>query len=116
MKEMEMEKLKKLEGMSKENLEMKEYVKTGTLYTARETWRVRSRMLDLGGNYPNMAKYRKTMAKCQACNLQEREDQAHVAKCDAYQDLREGSDLGNETELVEYFSRVMKRRKENGWD
>ena len=112
----EMEKLKKLEGMSKENLEMKEYVKTGTLYTARETWRVRSRMLDLGGNYPNMAKYRKTMAKCQACNLQEREDQAHVAKCDAYQDLREGSDLGNETELVEYFSRVMKRRKENGWD
>ena len=112
----EMEKLKKLEGMSKENLKMKEYVKTGTLYTARETWRVRSRMLDLGGNYPNMAKYRKTMAKCQVCNLQEREDQAHVARCEGYQDIREGADLGNETELVEYFSRVMKRRKENGWD
>ena len=36
----EMEKLKKMEKMSKENLEMKEYVKTGTLYSARQTWRV----------------------------------------------------------------------------
>ena len=57
----EMEKLKKMESMSKQNLEMKEYVKTGTLYTARQTWRVRSSMLDLGGNYPNLAKYRKTV-------------------------------------------------------
>ena len=64
---------------------------------------------------PSM-KYRKTNAKCQTCNLQEKEDQAHVARCEGYQDIREGADLGNETELVKYFSRVMKRRKENGWD
>ena len=73
-------------------------------------------MLDLGGNFPNQAKYKKSMAKCQACNLQEREDQAHVTKCVGYQDLREGADLGNETELVEYFSRVVERRKKNGWN
>ena len=107
----EMEKLKKMENMSRQNLEMKEYVKTSTLYSARQTWRVRSSMLDLGGNYPNQAKYRKSMAKCQACNLQEREDQAHVSRCAGYQDLREGADLGNETELVEYLSRVMKKGK-----
>ena len=71
-------------------------------------------MLDLAGNFPNQAKYKKSMAKCQACKLQEREDQAHVTKCAGYQDLREGADLGNETELVEYFSRAMERRKTNG--
>ena len=112
----EMEKLKKMEKMSKENLGMKEYVKTGTLYSARQTWRVRSSMVDLGGNFPNQAKYRRTMAKCQACDMQEREDQAHVARCIGYQDLRDGADLENETELVEYFSKVLERRKTNGWD
>ena len=95
---------------------MKEYVKTGTLYSARQTWRVRSSMLDLAGNFPNQAKYKKSMAKCHACNLQAREDQEHVTKCVGYQDLRADADLGNEPELVEYFSKVMERRKTNGWN
>ena len=49
----EMEKMKKMKTMSQQGLEMKEYVKTGTLYSARKTWQVRSSMLDQAGNFPN---------------------------------------------------------------
>ena len=66
-----MEKMKKT--MNQQGLEMKEYVKNGTLYSARRTWQVRSSMLDLAGNFPNQAKYKKSMARCQARNLPARE-------------------------------------------
>ena len=52
-----MEEKKKMRTMYFQNLEMKEYVKKGTLYTARKTWEVRSHMLDLAGNYPGHKKY-----------------------------------------------------------
>ena len=48
---------KKMRTMYFQNLEMKEYVKKGTLYTARKTLEVRSHMLDLAGNYPGHKKY-----------------------------------------------------------
>ena len=66
----EMEKMKKMQTMNRQGLEMKEYVKNGTLYSARRTWQVRSFMLDLAGNFPNHGKYKKSMARCQAYNLQ----------------------------------------------
>ena len=44
---------------------MKDYVKTGTLYSARKTWQVRRYMLDVAGNYRNYGKYKDTSLKCQ---------------------------------------------------
>ena len=44
----EMEKMKKkMKTMFYQNLEIKEYVKSGTLFTARKTWEVRSHMMSL---------------------------------------------------------------------
>ena len=45
-----------------------------------------------------------------------KEDQEHLIICEGYQELREDADLGNEQELVEFFSRVMANRKEMKWD
>ena len=95
---------------------MKEYVKKGTLYTARKTWEVRSHMLDLAGNYPGHKKYEQSDWKCQACNQQVREDQEHVTQCEGYEDLRREKDLANEEDLVQFFTKVMKRRHEMNWD
>ena len=72
--------------------------------------------MDLAGNFPNHAKYKKSMARCQACDIQVMEDQEHVSKCVCYQDLRADADLEQEPEPVEYFSKVMERRKKNGWN
>ena len=94
---------KKMRTMYFQNLEMKEYVKKGTLYTTRRTWEVRSHMLDLAGNYPGHKKYEQSDWKCQACDQQVREDQEHVTHCEGYEDLKAEADLMNEEELVAYM-------------
>ena len=45
-----------------------------------------------------------------------KEDQEHLTLCEGYQELRGDADLGNEQELVEFFNRVMAKRKEMKWD
>ena len=107
---------KKMRTMYYQNLEMKEYVKKGTLFSTRRTWEVRSHMLDLAGNYPGHKKYEKTDWKCRACDQQVREDQEHVTHCEGYEDLKAKADLMNEEELVQFFTRVMERRQEMNWD
>ena len=114
--EMSRMKEKKMRTMFYQDLEMKEYVKTGTLYSTRKTWEVRSHMLDVAGNYPGQRKYEGSKWRCQACNLEVKEDQEHLTVCEGYEDLRGEADLGNEKELVEFFTKVMGRRKENKWD
>ena len=39
-----------------------------------------------------------------------KEDQEHLTACEGYEDLRGDADMGNETELVEFFTKVMGRR------
>ena len=53
---------------------------------------------------------------CQACNLEVREDQEHLTVCNGYEDLRRDTDLNLENELVDFFNKVMERRKLNKWD
>ena len=45
-----------------------------------------------------------------------REDQEHLTTCEGYKDLRDEADLNVEKELVEFFTRVMERGKDNKWD
>ena len=77
---------------------------------------MRSHMLDVAGNYPGHNKYKDSMWRCQACDLEVKEDQEHLTKCEGYEDLRVDADLGHESELVDFFSRVMERRKEKNWN
>ena len=113
---MEGKKDKKMRTMYHDNMDMKEYVSTGSLYTARTTWEVRSHMLRVAGNYPGHMKYAGTGWRCQACTLEVREDQEHLARCEGYSDFRAGKDLTVESELVKFFKSVMARKKEMHWD
>ena len=45
-----------------------------------------------------------------------REDQDHPGLCSGYSDLLQGRDLASDTELVEFYTLVMERRKTRGWD
>ena len=112
---MEGMKYKKMRTMYQDNLDMKEYVKTCDLYTARTTWEVRSHMLRVAGNYPGHNKYAATGWRCQACALEVREDQEHLASCSGYADFSAGKDLSEEQELVTFYKNVMARRKDRGW-
>ena len=73
-------------------------------------------MLDVAGNYPGINKYKASGWMCQACNLEVREDQEHLTVCNGYEDLRHDADLNMENELVDFFNKVMERRKLNKWD
>ena len=73
-------------------------------------------MLDVAGNFPGHRKYEPSNWMCQACGGVVREDQEHLTQCEGYEDLRGDHDLGNQEELVEFFLKVMERRKEKNWD
>ena len=113
---MEEKKVKKMRTMYYDKLELKDYVTTGDLYTARETWEVRSHMLRVAGDYPGHLRYGASGWRCQACSLEVREDQEHLASCTGYADFRAGKDLRNKGELVMFYKSVMDRRKARGCD
>ena len=113
---MEPMKEKKMRTKVYQNLELKDYVKKGTLFSTRKTWEVRSHMLDVAGNFPGHRKYEPSNWMCQACGGVVREDQEHLTQCEGYEDLRGDDDLGNQEELVEFFLKVMERRKEKNRD
>ena len=58
------------------------------------------------------------MWKCQACDLEVKEDQEHLTLhiCEGNKELRGDADLAKEQELVEFFISVMSKRKEVMWD
>jgi hypothetical protein len=95
--------MKKMKVMRKSDCSLKDYMKTGTLYSARKTWEVRSYMLRVAGNYPGHKKYLATGWQCQACMQQVREDQDHLVLCSGYRDLLEGKDLESDEDLVDFF-------------
>ena len=73
-------------------------------------------MLRVAENYCHHSRYLATGWLCQACQLQVRENQDHLASCNGYENLREGKDMDNDKELVEFFQSVMRRREKQGWD
>ena len=112
----ESENMEKMKVIRSEVWGLKEYVRTGHLYSVRSTWEVRAFMLRVAGNYSHHSRYLATGWLCQACRLQVREDQDHLTSCAGYEDLREGKDMGNNEELVEIYQAVMRRREQQGWD
>ena len=108
--------MQKMSKISAEDWGLKDYVKSGSLWSVRKTWEARSFMLHVAGNYSHNRKYEPTGWQCQACTLQVREDQDHLGRCQGYADLRQGLDLDADEDLVEFFRQVMARREREGWD
>ena len=59
--------------------------------------------MDLKGNMKG--RYKDGDFSCLGCG-----DQSHVLRCPAYSDSRQGLDLHKDTDLVEYFKKVMMLR------
>jgi len=47
--------------------------------------------------------------------LELREDQEHLLVCEGYEDLKENLDLRSESEMVNFYQRVMDRRRQMNW-
>ena len=83
----ETENMEKMKTIREEKWGQKEYVKTGNLYSVRNTWEVQAYMLKVAGNYSHQQRYAATGWRCQGCDLQVREDQDHLIRCRGYADL-----------------------------
>ena len=66
---------------------MKEYVKTGSLWSVRKTWEVRSYLPHVAGKDLHSQSYEATRCRCQACVPQVRENQDYLSVCAGYTDL-----------------------------
>ena len=110
MKEEMLEK-KKVCALVEEDCLTKEYMKTKNLWDCREIFRIRSNMNNIRGNFKNTPQVKKDGALCVACGMEE-EVNSHLTVCVEYQDVRQGKDLANITDMVSYFREVMARRCE----
>ena len=106
----------KLKRMVMEDCSLKDYVKTGNIFSVRKTWEARAYMLKVAGNYRGSKMYESSGWLCQACGSGVREDQDHLGHCSGYSDLLQGRDLASDRELVEFYALVMARRKARRWD
>ena len=59
-------------------------------------------MLRVADNYSHHSRYLAISWLCQACWLHVREDQDHLGSCAGYEDLRQGVDMEDDKELVEF--------------
>ena len=69
-----------------------------SLKEVRDTFRMRTQLVEgFKGNFKNM--YKSDSLSCEGCGV-EVDTQAHAMICPAYADLRDGKDMGNDSDLV----------------
>ena len=95
---------------AEERFEVKDYIKSKSVEDVRTLFKVRSGMTDLKMNYLNNDVYSRSLWRCDSCKTGAIESQSHVLHCPAYRKLREGKDLNNDNDVVEYFRNVLNIR------
>ena len=100
----------KVKKMAEESFEVKDYIKSKSVEDARTLFRVRSGMTDIKMIYLNKDEYIRSMWRCDSCKTGAIESQSHVLHCPAYRKLREGKDLNNDKDVIEYFRNVLNIR------
>ena len=104
-----LDKLTKSE-MSKENFETKNYTKELKIDSARIKFKIRTEMIDAKFNYKNDYQNRACLWKCDSCQSSI-DTQDHILWCPAYHELRKGKNIKNDSDLIDYFKKVMKIRE-----
>ena len=100
----------KCEEMKDQDCRIKPYLKELNLYEARELFKIKSHMIKLRGNYKNMPSNKAAGWLCIGCNSAI-EVNSHIMTCNFYEDDKSGLDLDTDKGLVEFFRRVMEKRR-----
>ena len=104
--------LDKLVGskMVEEKFETKDYIKNMNVENARTKFQLRTEMLDVKFNYKHSPINVQSLWQCDSCQTNI-ETQSHIMWCPAYSELREGKDITNDNDLIEYVRKVLKIRE-----
>ena len=100
------------QSISEETFEIKPYIKQLSISLARDKFRLRSHMMrTVKMNFSSDKKYMADLWRCWHCPCVD--SQAHIQICPAYQQFREGKDMNNDKDLVEFYRKVIKMRDDN---
>ena len=101
----------KLRGgpLTKEKLEIKPYIKELKLHEARTMFRIRTLMMPAKLNMKNNPKFANQQWKCDACKRID--SQSHILWCPYFAPVREGKNINEDKDLVDYFQKVFKSEK-----
>ena len=106
----ELEKYEKLKDVKNEDFRCEQdYMKEKGVDRARMAFRIRTRMVNkIKMNFKNSFKEN---LKCENCNLSENETQEHVLVCPGWVEELGALDTHRMADKVDFFIRVMKRKK-----
>ena len=106
----------KLENIKHEDFtKPQSYMSECNIEKARMMFSLRARMFHCRGNHHGS--YTVGNRGCEACvtagNTEvEEETQCHLSRCPEYEPLRQGLDLSQQDDLIQYFTAVMRMREE----
>ena len=98
-----MKTLRKLEHLTEEPFECKDYIKELNLEQIRMKFRLRTKMVKTKMNMKNLD----ANWLCNSCETAI-DNQSHLIWCPAYTKLREGKNLESDKDLIDYFTKVLK--------
>ena len=106
-----------IEKLSKDDFEMKTYLKELKVDDARLRFKIVSHMTpSVQMNFPSDCLFTNTLWACEGCKSESdvglRDTQHHILICEAYADYRTGKDFSNDKDLVDYYREVLKHRTE----
>ena len=93
-----------------EKFETKDYLKSRNLNNIRTRFRYRMKMLKVKFNYKNIPAYSQTNWSCDSCE-KAIDTQSHILWCPAYKELREGKNINDDDDLIDYIEKVMTIRE-----
>ena len=114
----EINKMSKLEPIKADNfLEVQDYFMDKSIENGRLSFKIRSQMLDIPGNFKNKYRNQKEKLKCQHCQSDQVMTQSHCLDCPAWTDIRKNLDLTKIEDLVKFFQKLLaERAKPKGSD
>ena len=95
--------------MKGETFDKQTYTYVMTMREAQTFFKYRSLMTDVKFNYKHNEKYSSELWRCDSC-CTSIDTQSHVLWCPAYATMRQGKNLKDDMDLIEYITGVMKIR------
>ena len=104
----EMDGLVKCDSIKIDEFKLQDYFVKLNLYESRDMFAIKCNMNKLRGNYRNGGQSKDLV--CVGCKMNS-EVNSHVMECREYEEERSGLDMSDDRGIVEYFRRVMDKRR-----
>ena len=102
-----------VEEITKENFEMKEYMKNMTYERALIKFKLRARVCEtIKTHFKSQKEFEEDIYSCWDCSSEFLDTSTHIKNCKHYNECKESLDLEDTEDLVTFFQRVIRKREQ----